>query len=86
VPGNFLAFGVSMTPEEPVARMVEEHLGNLSAALAPYSCGRYLNFVEEAYDLRTVFGDEAYERLGAVKGEHDPDGIFRANHPITLTP
>jgi UDP-N-acetylenolpyruvoylglucosamine reductase len=86
VPGNFLAFGVSMTPEEPVARMVEEHLGKVSAALAPYACGRYLNFVEEAYDLRTVFGDEAYERLVAVKAEHDPDGIFRANHPISLTP
>ena len=49
-------------------------------------CGRYLNFVEEAYDLREVFGDEGFARLQAVKAEHDPDGVFHANHPISLAP
>ena len=23
-----------------------------------------------------------YARLQAIKGEYDPDGLFRANHPI----
>jgi FAD/FMN-containing dehydrogenase len=86
VPGSFLAFGVSMVPDEQVAQIVEAHLAELSAALAPYGCGRYLNFVEEAYDVREVFGDEAYARLGAAKAAHDPDGIFHANHPVTPTP
>jgi UDP-N-acetylenolpyruvoylglucosamine reductase len=86
VPGEFLAFGVSMTPEEPLTSAVRAHLEKVSDALAPYACGRYLNFVEEAYDLREVYGDEGYGRLQAIKADYDPDGVFHANHPVTTTP
>ena len=61
-------------------------LADLSRALAPYACGRYLNFVEESYDLREIYGEEGFRRLQAVKAEYDPDGVFHANHPITTTP
>jgi hypothetical protein len=86
LPGEFLAFGVSMTPELGVAELVGSHLARLSDALAPYACGRYPSFVEEAYDLREVFGQEDYRRLGSVKAQYDPNGLFQANHPISLTP
>ena len=75
-----------MTPEEPLTSAVQAHLAKLSDALAPYACGRYLNFVEESYDLREVYGEEGFRRLQAVKAEYDPDGVFHANHPITTTP
>jgi len=85
VPGSFLAFGVGATPEPPAAAAVEQSLVKLSEALAPHACGRYLNFVEEAYDLEVVFGDDL-ERLRAAKGKYDPDGVMHANHPVTTTP
>jgi len=86
LPGEFLAFGVGATPEEPTVAPVAAALADLSNALAPYACGRYLNFVEESYDLREVYGEDGLRRLQAVKAEYDPDGVFHANHPITTTP
>ena len=86
VPGAALVFGVGATPEEPAVAAVGGALADLSKALAPHAVGRYLNFVDEAYDLREVFGEEAYGRLQAVKAAHDPDGVFHANHPVSLTP
>jgi FAD/FMN-containing dehydrogenase len=85
VPGSFLAFGVGATPVPPAAEAVEHYLLRLSEALAPHACGRYLNFVEEAYDLEAVFGDDL-ERLRAAKAKYDPDGVMHANHPVTTTP
>ena len=86
VPGSFLAFGVSMTPDESVANLVQGHLDKLSEALAPYRCGRYLNFVEEVCDPREAFSEEDCRRLEAIKAEHDPDNVFHANHQVTLAP
>ena len=85
VPGSFLAFGVGATPEPAAAEAVEQYLLRLSEALAPHACGRYLNFVEEAYDLEVVFGEDL-QRLRAAKSKYDPDGVMHANHPVTTTP
>ena len=57
-------------------------LARRDGALAPYDTGRYFNFVEEPFDVRDALGDESYRRLQAVKAQHDPDDVFRANHPI----
>ena len=83
LPGEFLAFAVGATPEEPmVAGPWPRTWPSSTRWSRPYASGRYLNFVEEACDLREVFGDEAFRRLQAVKAEYDPAGVFHANHQI----
>jgi FAD/FMN-containing dehydrogenase len=46
--------------------------------------GIYLNFIgDEGEDrIRAAFGDEKYRRLQAIKGEYDPDNVFRGNQNI----
>jgi FAD/FMN-containing dehydrogenase len=46
--------------------------------------GVYLNFIgEEGADrVRAAFGDAKYSRLAAIKGEWDPNNVFRANQNI----
>ena len=55
------------------------------ADLAPFASeGRYVNdVVEVGGDVaRTIYGDEKYERLVALKREWDPDNVFRLNQNI----
>ena len=52
---------------------------------APYaSLGRYVNDVTEVEDgvARSIYGDEKYDRLVALKREWDPDNVFRLNQNI----
>jgi hypothetical protein len=37
--------------------------------------------VERPFDARGFYADDAYSRQ-RIKGDYDPDGLFRANHPI----
>ena len=55
-----------------------------TAELVPHAVvGRYVNDVAEAgTDLRTVYGDEKYDRLLALKRAWDPDNVFRLNQNI----
>jgi FAD/FMN-containing dehydrogenase len=48
------------------------------------SAGRYVNDVAEAGEdvSRSVYGDEKYERLVALKRAWDPDNVFRLNQNI----
>jgi FAD/FMN-containing dehydrogenase len=48
------------------------------------SGGVYLNFIgDEGEDrVRAAFGDEKYRRLAAIKGEWDPENVFRGNQNI----
>ena len=46
--------------------------------------GVYLNFIgDEGEDrVRAAFGEEKYARLAAIKGEWDPENVFRGNQNI----
>lgn len=46
--------------------------------------GIYLNFIgDEGEDrVRAAYGEEKYARLAAIKGEWDPDNVFRGNQNI----
>jgi Berberine and berberine like len=53
--------------------------------ITPYrSAGRYVNDVIESGEqvVRSVYGDQKYERLVALKREWDPDNVFRLNQNI----
>ena len=53
------------------------------AAMTAYDTGKgYLNFVEEPTDAATLYGDDDYARLRAVRAAVDPDGRMVGNHPI----
>jgi FAD/FMN-containing dehydrogenase len=54
------------------------------AAVQPFATvGRYVNDVAETQeDGRTIYGDEKYERLIALKRAWDPDNVFRLNHNV----
>jgi len=74
---SYLSFGVGIGPE------AHERLAVVDDALKPYDTGRaYLNLAHEPTDAARFFTPAAYERLRAVKADVDPDGLFRANHPI----
>jgi FAD/FMN-containing dehydrogenase len=53
--------------------------------IAPYTNGGvYLNFIgSEGQDrVRAAFGEDRYRRLAAIKGDYDPENVFRGNQNI----
>jgi FAD/FMN-containing dehydrogenase len=57
-----------------------------AAALEPWSVsGGYMNYMqadEPTERVRAAFGDEAFERLQALKRRYDPDNVLRRNQNI----
>jgi FAD/FMN-containing dehydrogenase len=57
-----------------------------AAALEPWSVsGGYMNYMqadEPIERVRAAFGDEAFERLQALKRRYDPDNVLRRNQNI----
>jgi FAD/FMN-containing dehydrogenase len=84
LPGEYLVFGVGAAPDEAAGRAVREWLDAMLAATAPLASGLYLNFTERPVSIDRLFDATTLGRLAAVRAEVDPDGLFRANHPISL--
>jgi hypothetical protein len=82
MPGSFLLFGVGVVPEPAAAGPTAEWLGAMSAAMAPWDVGRYLNFTGEEVDAGAAFDAATVERLRAAKRAYDPEDLFHANHPV----
>jgi FAD binding domain/Berberine and berberine like len=80
--GAFTMFAVGAVMEPAMAAPLQAQLEAVTGALAPHEIGRYANFVEQSIDTRSLFTDDVYRRLQAVKAEYDPDDLIRANHPI----
>ena len=80
--GSYVMFGVAMAMDAPMAAAAEAYLERLTDALRGYEVGQYANFVERPLDARGFYPADTYTRLQRIKGEYDPDGLFRANHPI----
>ena len=79
----FLTFGLGLVFDDETYAANRRQLEMVRHALNPYDTGRqYLNFTEEETDPATFYRADAYRRLRAVKAAVDPNGVFRANHPI----
>jgi FAD/FMN-containing dehydrogenase len=78
------AIGATFTPE--MAEGVKAHLARVAVAMRPYQTGEvFVNFLEEdpAEDrVRAAYPPEDWERLVALKDEHDPNNHFRFNRNI----
>jgi len=81
--GSFVSMAVGAVLDEASAAAGQAQLALLHGALAPHQVGHYLNFTEAPVDTRSGYAANAYSRLQVVKGEYDPDGLFRANHRIS---
>ena len=82
MPGEYLLFGVGVTPDEPAEGAVRSALDAMLASVRAHASGLYFNFAEQRIDPARLFGEDTYRRLQAVKRAIDPHGRFRANHAI----
>ena len=78
------AIGATFTPE--MGEGVKAHIARLVEATRPYQTGEtFVNFMEvdPAEDrVRAAYPSEDWKRLVALKGEHDPENLFRFNRNI----
>jgi FAD binding domain/Berberine and berberine like len=83
IDAKFAMFEVGMAMDAPMAAAVKAYLPVVKDALRPWDAGReYLNFAEQTTDVSRLWPADVYDRLRRVKAEHDPDDVFRANHPV----
>ena len=76
---------VGVDPEPRNADAIRSWTVDYWDALRPYSAsGAYVNFMmadEGQERVRSTYRDN-YERLARIKGEYDPDNLFRVNQNI----
>ena len=82
LPGSLSMFAVGSPFDPDAATAIAARLGLLTGALGRWEAGHYLNFVDESFDAARAFSEDDWRRLRAVKAEVDPEGVFRASHPI----
>jgi FAD/FMN-containing dehydrogenase len=82
-------FNVSAMATWQDSALDEEHIAwarDTAAALEPWSIsGGYINYMqadEPIERVRAAFGDEAFERLRALKGRFDPANVLHRNQNI----
>jgi hypothetical protein len=80
---EYAVYSVGMAMDAAGGAAVEGHVRRVSEALRPWAAGaRYFNFVDMPAPAALMWDDETFARLGRVKAQYDPDGIFRANHEV----
>ena len=82
LPGEFVYFGIGVTPDAESTAATRRDLHRVTDTLRPYRTGSYLNFEEDPADPASFYAPETYRRLREVKADVDPDEVFLANHPI----
>ncbi|MBA3328708.1 MAG: FAD-binding oxidoreductase [Solirubrobacterales bacterium] len=79
----FALFGLGLAADPESEAAVRADAARLVAAMTPWANGRtYLNFAEDAVDTTSAYGEDAYARLGRIRAQVDPQGVFHANHPV----
>ena len=80
--GELLSFAFSMVMGPEMVGPAEAHLALLDDAVSDHGVGRYSNFSEEKVAMSELYDEATLQRLQRIRAEHDPDGLFRANHEI----
>lgn len=83
VNGRFALYAVGLPMAPGHDQAIGAALAELREAVAPWSTGRRtFNFTDGDVDSSELFEDGAHRRLCELRAIHDPDGLFRPNHPI----
>ena len=81
--GEYLMFAAGLVMAPELAPGVRAALDAFGAGLAPWANGSgYLNFAESAVDAATLYGEDQYARLRAIRTAVDPDGVMHGNHAL----
>jgi hypothetical protein len=84
VDAGYALYAVGIAPTPEAAAAVATRLGLVEEAMGPWAAERtYLNFSETRRDPRTLWAEEAYDRLRRIKDAVDPTDLIRSNHPLT---
>jgi FAD/FMN-containing dehydrogenase len=89
VPYVVFGFGVGDIEQ---ADLLRGQLAALVDGLAPWAAERLvINFLSpdegtSPAQMRSIYGEEIYERLTTVKAAYDPTNMFRLNHNVAPTP
>jgi FAD binding domain len=83
VDAGYALYGVGVAPTPEAAAAVGVHVEDVTDAMSPWTAERtYLNFSEARRDPRTLWADDAYDRLRRIKAAVDPADLIRSNHPL----
>jgi hypothetical protein len=80
--GSLCMYAVGMAPDAAAAAPLEAQIEQAKGVLKRHHAGATLNFTEQQADLADVFPDDSYRRLQKLRGELDPDSLFKANHEV----
>jgi Berberine and berberine like len=84
VDAGYALYAVGIAPTPAAAAAVTAHIGNVTDAMSPWAAERmYLNFSETRRDPRTLWTEQAHQRLVRIKAAVDPTNLIRSNHPLT---
>jgi len=79
----YAVYSVGMAPSPEAVAAVDGRIADIRRAAGPWlSRSTYFNFAERDADASTLYPGGQYERLVEIRAEVDPDGVFRAKHPI----
>ncbi|MEZ3160437.1 FAD-binding protein [Microbacterium sp. BWT-B31] len=80
--GEFLLFGVGITPSPEAAAAVRASVDRMLTCVETWRAETaYLNFVESPAEPGRLFGD-SLDRLRRIKADVDPTDLMRSNHPV----
>ena len=82
LPGHLCLATIGIAPDDATMAVVEDAIHRTLTASAPHRAGDYPNFVEVPADASAFFDTGTWARLRRVKGEYDPDDVFRGNHHV----
>ena len=86
VDAEYVLFAVGVSPTPEAAAAAETAIESVKKAMRPWAAeGMYLNFAGSRRDPRTLWTEQAHDRLCRIKDAVDPTNLFRSNHPLRQT-
>lgn len=83
--GAFAMLLLGIAPDEAAIARVRAEAERVVDIMRPWSTGgEYLNFAEGPADASRAYPPAAWERLVSIRSQHDPDGVFVANHRFRI--
>jgi FAD/FMN-containing dehydrogenase len=80
----FIMYSVGFAPTEEAAEAIGGAVSVMREAVAPWEAEHtYLNFADTRRGPRSLFREDAFERLRRIKAEVDPGDMILSNHPLT---